>query len=67
MWQAFFGNLKTTLAGILSGITTGAITFTIAPGSDLKHVGTAVVAGIIGALPGILAKDHNVTGGTKAQ
>lgn len=56
-------NWKTTTAGIVFGILMAYQTV-YKPGMSLKEWSIAAAVFLIGALPGILAKDFNVTGGT---
>lgn len=63
-------NWKTSLFGILAGI--GLVSQTLSSGGfHVGHVGAGDVLGLIGgvcaAVVGVVAKDHNVTGGTVQQ
>ena len=57
--NSFLTNWKTTLAGLAFGAAVIAAQ-AYQPGMTPVQWGKAILLGLLAALPGVLAKDHNV-------
>lgn len=63
--MSFLANWRTTLAGVLAGGIGGSIAGYTNPDGSINW--KALLIAVALAALGAMAKDHNVTGGTKAQ
>jgi len=60
-------NYKTTIAGVLAAIVLAIEPFVSANGFNLKTDWPKLAGAVLVAIFGLVAKDHDVTGGTRPQ